>query len=111
MKQFSILLALFVLVVGCGKAAQPPASGAKALAPPAAKPDPPATAAMPDAKKLTEESCTKCHVLGRVEKYAGSDPWDTIVGRMINGHGAKVTAEERAQIVAYLSKAYPKKQS
>jgi hypothetical protein len=101
MKPLSVILVLFVIAVGCGKA----------QAPPAATPVPPAAVAAPDAKTLTEKSCTKCHPLTRVEKYAGSAPWDTIVGRMINGHGAKVTPEERAQIVAYLSTAHPVKQS
>ncbi len=60
-------------------------------------------------KKLFEATCSKCHKVTRAEAYKGSVPWKSIVDRMINEHGAKVTPEDEAKIIAYLDQAYPKK--
>ena len=60
-------------------------------------------------RKLFEDTCSKCHKVTRAEAYKGSDSWKSIVDRMINEHGAKVTPEDEAKIVAYLENTYPKK--
>ena len=77
-----------------------------------AKPDSgsdPQAAPSLDDKKLFEATCSKCHKVTRAEAYKGSVPWKSIIDRMINEHGAKVTPEDQAKIVAYLENTYPKK--
>ena len=62
-----------------------------------------------DGKAIFEETCNKCHALTKIAEYKGAEPWKAIVDRMINEHGAKVSSENAAAIVAHLEKAYPKK--
>ncbi len=81
---------------------------------PAAKPDAKAnaassTAASVDAKKLFEDACSACHKTAKVEGYAGSEAWKSIVDRMIDTHKAKITPENATTIVAYLDKTFPRK--
>ena len=62
-----------------------------------------------DGKAIFEETCNKCHALTKIAEYKGTEPWKAIMDRMINEHGAKVSSENAAAIVAHLEKAYPKK--
>ena len=62
-----------------------------------------------DDKKLFEATCSQCHKFTRAEAYKGSNSWKSTVDRMINEHGAKVTPEDEAKIVAYLEQEHPRK--
>jgi uncharacterized lipoprotein YehR (DUF1307 family) len=59
-----------------------------------------------DGKALTEERCTKCHDLTRVEQAKKTtEEWKVNVERMV-GKGAQLNAEEQAAVIEYLSEAY-----
>jgi len=61
-----------------------------------------------DSKALTEERCTKCHTLERVEAASKtSEEWITSVERMV-GKGAELDEAEQKAVIEYLSEAYPK---
>lgn len=94
-----ILLALAMVVVGCGM---------KGTTAPLAKPSEGA-AAQEDVKPLFEASCGKCHGVGKVAKFKEAVPWKSVVDRMITARGAKITPEDAAKITAYLEKTYPQK--
>ncbi len=60
-----------------------------------------------DGKALTQERCSVCHDLGRVESaQKTSDEWQSTVERMVS-KGAKLDAAEQAAVVQYLAEAYP----
>jgi len=66
-----------------------------------------ATAAL-DGKALTEESCTACHDLQRVESATKtSEEWKATVERMVD-HGAKLDDAEQQAVIDYLAETYPK---
>ena len=61
--------------------------------------------ALPDGpgKVVVEQKCQTCHGLGNVVALKLSEgEWDFLVGQMIS-NGAQVNADERKQIVAYLT--------
>lgn len=107
MKKTAVLflaLGCFVfLVCGCGPSNPAPAPKAPV---PKVETSP---GAVTDAKDLFRTSCTVCHNVARIENYKGAEPWKAIVDRMIKDHGAKITPENAALIVAYLEKTFPKK--
>ena len=60
-----------------------------------------------DGKALTEERCTKCHDLTRVESAKKSaDEWKANVERMV-GKGAELNTAEQEAVISYLTEAYP----
>jgi len=60
-----------------------------------------------DGKALTEERCTQCHDLQRVQMAKKSaDGWKSTVERMI-GKGAQLNNAEKNAVVAHLTEAYP----
>ena len=61
-----------------------------------------------DGRALTEERCTKCHSLERVEAAKRTpEEWKTNVERMV-GKGAELSEAEQEAVIEYLSEAYPK---
>ena len=94
-----LVLLLSGLMVACGSA------GEGATATMEKDQDPPVDL---DGKALTEERCTKCHTLERVEA-ANKTPeeWKTNVERMV-GKGAELDEAEQKAVIEYLSEAYPK---
>jgi len=61
-----------------------------------------------DGATLLQERCTKCHTLSRVESAKNtSAEWGSIVDQMI-GKGAKLSSDEKALVVDYLSVTYGK---
>ena len=107
MKKLFLVAALAIVIAASScsdkSGAKPDANAAQA-----AKTDQPPSPPVDD-KKLFEDNCAKCHKLSRPEGYGGSDPWKSIVDRMIDSHGAKIIPEDAAKIVAYLEKTHPKK--
>jgi mono/diheme cytochrome c family protein len=94
----AVVSILFACLCGCGKTANP-----TTVAPEKA------VASKEDAKGLYEQSCTVCHGTARIEEYDRSQPWKDIVTRMIDQHGAKISAENASRIIAYLDKTHPGK--
>jgi cytochrome c5 len=89
-----LALALTSVLTACGEAKQEaaPASGSESLA--------------LDGKALTEERCTKCHDLGRVEAAQKSpEEWKANVERMV-GLGAELNEEEQQAVIDYLAETY-----
>jgi len=94
----TLMSILFLGLCGCGKTTDPaPVAPANAVA------------STEDTKPLFEQSCSKCHANSRAEQYSGKEPWKDIVARMIDKHGAKVSADDATRIVAHLDKTYPQK--
>lgn len=61
-----------------------------------------------DGATLLQERCTVCHTLSRVESAKNtSAEWGSIVDQMI-GKGAKLSSDEKALVVDYLSVTYGK---
>jgi hypothetical protein len=61
-----------------------------------------------DGKALTEERCTKCHDLTRVESAEkASEEWQATVERMV-GLGAELDEAEQQAVIDYLAETYPK---
>jgi len=89
-----IALTIAVFAIGCGQSR-----------PSNSIPTPSAV----NGKVIFEATCNKCHALTKIAKYKGAESWKAIVDRMINEHGAKVSSENAAAIVAHLEKANPKK--
>ncbi len=59
------------------------------------------------ARALIESKCVQCHSLKQAYKKRSSGEWPVVVDRMVS-HGADLSAEEKAQIVAYLQAHYSK---
>jgi len=60
-----------------------------------------------DGKALTEERCTQCHDLQRVQAAKKSaDGWKTTVDRMIR-NGAQLNNAEKTAVIDHLTEAYP----
>ncbi len=60
-----------------------------------------------DGKSLVDTQCTVCHNLDRVQNaHKDAKGWKTTVERMV-GKGAKLTADEQAAVIDYLSNTYP----
>jgi cytochrome c2 len=52
---------------------------------------------------LAPDRCSRCHPFSVVESHKDTDKgWSAIVDRMI-GHGLQLTAQEKADIIAYLA--------
>jgi glucose dehydrogenase len=68
------------------------------------------TAALEQARRLTDRVCTACHGLGP-DLTAGRSPetWKRIVDEMVS-MGAQATADESRTIAAYLAQMFPAKQ-
>lgn len=61
-----------------------------------------------DGQALTQERCTGCHDLGRVESATkAADEWKATVERMVS-KGAELNQAEQEAVIAYLAEAYPK---
>lgn len=61
-----------------------------------------------DGAALLQDRCTVCHNLSRVEsKNLSSTEWVSIVDEMM-GKGAKLSADEKALLVDYLTATYGK---
>jgi len=66
------------------------------------------TLVFPDARNVNEEAflgtCLTCHDIGRIMRNnsKGPEAWTSVVDRM-KGNGAKMTDEERQQIIDYLA--------
>jgi cytochrome c-type biogenesis protein CcmH/NrfF len=90
---------LTLILVACGGAGQgetAPDSGEQGQAPAAL-----------DGKALTEERCTKCHDLKRVESAKKTrEEWKATVERMVN-QGAELDEAEQQAVIDYLSETYP----
>lgn len=55
---------------------------------------------------LLQERCTVCHDLGRIQRAHKTEAeWEQTVTRMI-GKGAKLSAEEKTLLIAYLAAQY-----
>jgi hypothetical protein len=95
---FAVILGL--TLVACGGASQEeaaPGSGGQEQAPAAL-----------DGKALTEERCTKCHDLKRVESAKKTrEEWQANVERMV-GLGAELDEAEQQAVIDYLAETYPK---
>ena len=91
---------LTLVLVACGGASQEqvaPGAGGQGEAPAAL-----------DGKALTEERCTKCHDLKRVESTSKtSEEWKATVVRMLD-HGAELDDAEQQAVIDYLAETYPK---
>ena len=93
------LAVVFTLVLGAcsGAGKEDAASGGGGEAP-----------ASLDGKALTEERCTKCHDLKRVESAQKTrDEWQANVERMV-GLGAELDEDEQQAVIDYLAETYPK---
>jgi hypothetical protein len=58
-------------------------------------------------KLVVQEQCTKCHNLRRVKAYIGKfdmSGWTDLVNKMVK-NGAKLTPEEKAAVIKFLSSA------
>jgi cytochrome c5 len=53
-------------------------------------------------EQLVRGKCTTCHDLDRVTALEDAD-WDAVVTSMVEAHGAVLTAQEQADVVAYLN--------
>ncbi|MBI5674640.1 MAG: photosystem P840 reaction-center cytochrome c-551 [Nitrospirae bacterium] len=60
-----------------------------------------------DAKALFEQKCSQCHDIERPKskKKTGKE-WESIVMRMKNTNGCKITDEEAKIIIGYLTATY-----
>ena len=93
-----LVLLLGMLMVACGSA------GGEATA--TMGEQDPATGL--DGKALTEERCTKCHTLERVEAAKKTlEEWKANVERMV-GNGAELNEAEQKVAIEYLSNTYPR---
>lgn len=55
---------------------------------------------------LAQDRCSRCHPFSVVESHKDTTRgWSAIVDRMI-GHGLQITAQEKADIMAYLANKY-----
>lgn len=67
---------------------------------------PPAVSAAADGATLLEERCSVCHPSDRPKSMKKTlEQWDATVTRMMS-KGARLTEEEKATLVDYLSKTY-----
>lgn len=68
------------------------------------------TLVFPEARDINEEAflntCLQCHDIGRIMKNTSKDAeqWTSVVDRMA-GNGAKMSDEQRQQIIDYLASA------
>lgn len=98
---------MFVAMVGCTTAAEQPggANPPAAEQPGAEQPTPGTDAGGSTAQgeALVQSKCSMCHTLDRVNsaKYDEAK-WTETVERMVK-NGAVLTAEEKAEIIAYLT--------
>ena len=93
----SLVVAL-VALVACGGTGQDAAPGSGSSK---------ETPAALDGQALTQERCTKCHDLGRVQQAKKTqDAWKATVERMV-GKGAELTQAEQDAVIGYLAKTYP----
>lgn len=59
-------------------------------------------------RAVVERACQRCHSLAHIEDKRQSRPeWEHTVDAMID-RGARLTAEEREEVVEYLSTSYGK---
>ena len=82
-----LILLIGSLVAACGQAKEAPATL--------------------DGKALTEDRCTKCHDLKRVEEAKKTkEGWKANVERMV-GKGAELNQAEQEAVIEYLTATYP----
>jgi hypothetical protein len=87
------VVALFALG-GCATGGQPSTS----------TPTPVVSSTSPDGQALVSAKCTRCHPINRIQAARKTrDKWTATVARM-QSHGLKVTGQERAAIIDYLTK-------
>lgn len=53
-------------------------------------------------EQLIQGKCTTCHDTKRIYEKGASADWDAILKKMVEIHGAELTAQEQADIAAYL---------
>jgi uncharacterized membrane protein len=97
-----LLLVGGVLLGACGGETTSTAPATTAVAPTQAD----ATEETIDAAALLEARCVDCHSLSRTtEARYTQEQWQRVVTRMI-GHGAVLSSDEEAALVAYLAEMY-----
>jgi uncharacterized membrane protein len=99
-----LLLVGGVLLGACGEETTPTAPATTAVMPTQSE----ATEETPaiDAAALLEARCVDCHSLSRTtEARYTQEQWQRVVTRMI-GHGAVLSSDEEAALVAYLAEMY-----
>ncbi len=111
MRFIGSVFAAGILAACAGAQAQSPATTTAPPAPPTASTPAtaaPATADASPGKALVEEQCVTCHAM-TVVTATGRTPqeWSDIVDKMA-GYGLEATADQQADIKAYLAKALPK---
>lgn len=53
-------------------------------------------------EQLVRGKCTTCHDTGRIYEQGDDVDWDAVLREMVDTHGAVLTPQEQADIVAYL---------
>jgi cytochrome c5 len=53
-------------------------------------------------EQLIQGKCTTCHNTTRIYEKGATADWDAILKKMVETHGAKLTAQEQADVAAYL---------
>ena len=53
-------------------------------------------------EQLIQGKCTTCHNTTRIYEKGADADWDAILKKMVETHGAELTAQEQADIAAYL---------
>jgi len=54
-------------------------------------------------EQLIQGKCTTCHGTENIYEAASDTDWQAVLDRMVETHGAELTAQEQADIIAYLN--------
>lgn len=109
LRALALILSILMLVAlaGCApaaegpEAAEPPAAEQPTEEPPAGGTDAGGSTAQGEA--LVQSKCSMCHTLDRVNSVKYDEAkWTETVERMVT-NGAVLTAEEKTEIIAYLT--------
>lgn len=106
---FILLTAIVLLLTACSPTATPtPPAAPEASSAETTTTSLPAEADTLDGEALVQERCTECHSLTRVKNTGRTaEGWQAVVEEMIR-EGAVLNPDEKAAVLEYLIKTYPK---
>ena len=92
------------ITAGCAERAGTPGSAVEADD---ADPSSAVTGAAAGGELLVQQRCTGCHPITQATSHRGdAAEWAAVVDRMI-AKGAKLSAEEREEVISYLAESFP----